>query len=242
MNGPPGRQGFLPHDLLWTDGPGALKAPGPLPDWACAGWLAQAPVVLRREQMADARWLPVGLRGRQRSQRFAAYLRRDAVHRRLRPEELAGMPLPPGAPAALQDLRRVAPALDALGLPWGPTGGAGFQLASGLPVLHDGSDLDLLLRAPRPLDAGQLRALRAAIGLARGRVDLQVDTGRGGFLFSEWAGGAARVLLRTADGPVLLRDPWRPAAVHASCRFARCADASAAKRSVDGVLPVPGVA
>ncbi|MCA3206082.1 MAG: malonate decarboxylase holo-ACP synthase, partial [Cupriavidus sp.] len=56
-----------PHDLIWLRDPGAFIAAGDVPDWADADWLAQAPLVVRRDRdtagRASAR-IPVGIRGR----------------------------------------------------------------------------------------------------------------------------------------------------------------------------------
>jgi phosphoribosyl-dephospho-CoA transferase len=74
--------------------------------------------------------------------------------------------------------------------------------------LRPDSDLDLLVRAPRRLADGTLAALVALQGGAGCRVDVQVDTGIGGFALLEYARGG-KVLLKTARGPVLVEDPWR---------------------------------
>jgi phosphoribosyl-dephospho-CoA transferase len=111
--------------------------------------------------------------------------------------------------APLRALAALAPRLRALGLAWGPTGGTGFLLASGLPVLRVDSDLDLLVRSPAPLTSATVEALLELQADAECRVDIQVDTGLGGFALSEYAKGRGRVLLKTSTGPVLLADPWR---------------------------------
>jgi phosphoribosyl-dephospho-CoA transferase len=202
-----------PHDLLWPSDPKALMplAPASLPSWASTDWMAVAPVVVRRQKLDDSDLLPVGLRGRERNQRLAACVPRDAVTHIVSPEMLAqasGIPL--DFPA-LEALATVRPLLDALGVPWGPTGGVGFALATGLPVLHAASDLDLLLRAASPLDRAQTDVLAALLHGAACRIDLQIDTGLGGFSFAEWMAGRERVLLKTDRGPLLLRDPWQAA-------------------------------
>ncbi|RYE39575.1 MAG: hypothetical protein EOP21_10510, partial [Hyphomicrobiales bacterium] len=46
---------------------------------------------------------------------------------------------------ALHALRHIRPVMDAVGLPWGVAGSVGFELASGTAVLHQDSDLDLVL-------------------------------------------------------------------------------------------------
>ncbi|KAB8058278.1 malonate decarboxylase holo-ACP synthase, partial [Janthinobacterium sp. FT14W] len=118
-------------------------------------------------------------------------------------------PQPGFSCAALDALRQVAPLLDATGWAWGPTGGVGFALASGLPVLRADSDLDLVLRIAAPPDGAQADALRAiAATVTACRLDMQIDTGHGGFAYAEWAAGRGRVLLKTDQGPVLTATPW----------------------------------
>lgn len=210
-----------PHDLLWLR-PGARVqgADGDdVPDWTREPWIALAPVVVRREARTGA--IAVGLRGKLRRERCKGWLAPADVARTVTPEMLAaqaGWHRHPGAVLpALTALAAVAPSLNALGLPWGPTGGAGFTLASGIGVLRPDSDLDLLVRAIEPLDQAGTAALLAVacagLQLAGCRIDIQVDTGYGGFALAEWARlqaeGRGRVLLKTAAGPVLTGDPWR---------------------------------
>ena len=196
------------HDLLWISGlPDGMS----LPAWLDAVWLRAAPLVVRRASTMPGR-IPVGMRGLLRSERHACEVDAAAVLRCVTPEMLARLahaPLPGFSCAALDALRQVAPLLDATGWDWGPTGGVGFALASGLPVLRADSDLDLLLRIAAPPDADQAGALRAiAASVTACRLDLQIDTGIGGFAYAEWAAGRAKILLKTDHGPVLTAAPW----------------------------------
>ena len=109
---------------------------------------------------------------------------------------------------AIIALAELAPHLDATGLCWGPTGSAGYALATGLPVLHAQSDLDLVIRAPAPLTVAQRAMLDTLMALASCRVDMQIDTGRGAFSFAEWAANRGRILVKTDGGPLLVGDPW----------------------------------
>ncbi|MDO8047148.1 malonate decarboxylase holo-ACP synthase [Janthinobacterium sp. SUN211] len=196
------------HDLLWVSG---LPDDASLPAWADAAWLQAAPLVVRRASTAPGR-IPVGLRGRLRSERHACEVESSAVLRRVTPEALARLAHTPPSGfdcTALDALRLVAPLLDATGWAWGPTGGVGFALASGLPVLRADSDLDLVLRIAAPPDPAQADALRAiAATVTACRLDLQIDTGHGGFAYAEWVAGRGRVLLKTDHGPVLTATPW----------------------------------
>lgn len=202
-----------PHDLLWVADAAGLCSDCPLPSWATADWLAGAPLVVRRERVGDPDCIPVGLRGQTRSQRHKAYLSRQAVAQCVSPELLVASqawlkPHRLGRFPALEALASLAPSLAASGLPWGPTGSVGFALASGLPVLRAESDLDLVVRAFKPLTAEQTALLLALRSSAICRIDLQIETGHGAFSLAEWANGHRRVLLKTDLGPFLTTDPW----------------------------------
>ena len=198
-----------PHDLLWLRT--APSADGmPLPTWVETGW----PVVVRRAQPAGSELIPVGLRGRLRHQRHPAWVARAQVLRTCSPEALARARswtrmVSDGLPC-IETLARLAPIVDAAGLRWGPTGSVGFALASGESALHSASDLDLLVRAEIPLDDDEVDLLRQLKTHASCRLDIQIDTGRGGFALDEWLAGRRRVLLKTASGPRLVADPWQP--------------------------------
>ncbi|MBB1633240.1 malonate decarboxylase holo-ACP synthase [Cupriavidus sp. UME77] len=205
---------LLPHDLLWlADAPGFARA-NALPAWASAGWLAQAPLVVRRDGAVEGR-IPVGLRGTTRAQRHAAWLPAAQVARVVTPGMLARQarwrdhPRRAALPA-LAALARIAPQLDAAQVDWGVTGSVGFTLASGIDVLHAGSDLDLLVTAGTPLSAELARTLAALLDDAQARIDIQVATPFGAFALRERVRTGSRVLLKTATGPVMSQDPWQP--------------------------------
>jgi phosphoribosyl-dephospho-CoA transferase len=219
---------WRPHDLLFARARDGFTAAGARPDWMDwldgGDWAARAPLVVRRAATQAGR-VPVGARGPLRNQRCAGYLAADAVVRCVTPERLAaavidGPALDLCAAAdrlpAIAALLALAPRLQALfrdwDLDWGPAGGAGFWLASGLPVLRPDSDLDLLVRAPQPPAASVVAALAVLQDGAACRIDIQIDTGHGGFALNEYVretrrGG--RVLLKTAAGPLLVADPWQ---------------------------------
>lgn len=194
-----------PHDLLWGLTPDAL--PAETPAWAVAIAQAGLPVVVRRAAPESDR-IPVGQRGTSRAERLAAWLEPAAVRRQLSPEDLNISSDCRDLPV-FSSLVAIEPLLDDLGLPWGPTGAAGYELASGWPALHAGSDLDLLIRCATPLPRDQARALLASLqAQALCRLDILLETPLGGVALADWAGDAPRVLLKTAGGPQLVTDPW----------------------------------
>jgi phosphoribosyl-dephospho-CoA transferase len=205
-----------PHDLLFLQRAEDFEACAcnARPEWLDAAWLAQAPVVVRRAVAVSGR-VPVGARGMQRNQRCAGQVPLTGVARRVTPQDLARAvrqdPDRLAADAAILPciaaLLALAPRLQDVGLSWGPAGGVGFWLATRLPVLRLSSDLDLLVRAPRALAPAQLAALCALQAHPGCRVDIQIDTGLGGFALMEYARGG-KVMLKTDAGPLLVSDPW----------------------------------
>jgi len=199
------------HDLLNASGVPRTPDGAPLPDWALAACRLGAPMVVRRAPRGADGAIAAGLRGKARHERLPVFIASDAITRVTTPEMLAAKAsaLPHDAPlAALRTLRALAPELDALGWAWGPTGGVGFTLASGLPVLRGDSDLDLVVRMAHTPSAMQRERLARLLDEAECRVDMQIDTGLGGFALRDWLASPRRTLLKTDFGPRLVADPW----------------------------------
>lgn len=204
-------QPVLPHDLLW--GLSAAALPIDAPAWAIEALGLGHPVVVRRARV-PAGLVAVGVRGRSRDQRYATRMKLDDVQRRVRPEELIAI-TPDADWPALRALQQICPVMNALGLPWGVAGGAGFELASGVPVLHAGSDLDLILRTPQFFDRQHAARLVEQLASAVCRIDLQLQTPVGAVALREWAGPSRQVLLKAEDGARLVDNPWLAQAVAA---------------------------
>ncbi|AOV98548.1 phosphoribosyl-dephospho-CoA transferase [Edwardsiella hoshinae] len=195
-----------PHDLVWLNRRDALE--GVTAEWLDQHWTLDLPLVVRRDVDAQGR-IPVGVRGVSREQRAAGWVKPAAITRVCTPLSLADVPrllrsnfiTQPTLQMALCLARQVWP------WEWGITGSVGYALATGRPVIHVTSDLDLLIRAPRPL-SGEVVA-RWCQQLATGpcRVDTQVETALGAFALNEWR-RSEKVLLKTSYGPRLVRDPW----------------------------------
>jgi phosphoribosyl-dephospho-CoA transferase len=202
------------HDLIRLRGPAPLTADGPVPSWVEAA-LTQCPWVVVRRGVVRAGMIPVGVRGGTRARRFAALLASGEVADLLSPEDLPGRVIEPGRSGrvpALAALARVAPILERQGRCWGPGGSVGFELATGVATASASSDLDLIVRLDRRLGAGEAIDLRAALAVASApaRVDVMLETPRGGALLADLAAMPGRVLVRTPDGARLLADPWTP--------------------------------
>ena len=197
---------MAPHDLLFVHRPDAFACDGARPDWLDPA----APLVVRRETTAPGT-IPVGARGLRRNERCKGYVDLADVASVITPRMLAARVRTADSDLpCIAALRALAPRLDALDVDWGPAGGTGYWLACGLPVLRATSDLDLLVRLPRKPAPALVAALCTLQDGQPCRIDIQVDTGAGGFALAEYARGG-RVLLKTNDGPRLVADPWETA-------------------------------
>lgn len=197
---------FLAHDLLWGMTPEQLPAQAPA--WVIESISAGQPVVVRRA-LSTPGFIAVGVRGRLREQRYATVMAVDAVQRRVTPEALCHVSIDRDLPA-VQALNQLRPLLDGCGWVWGVSGSAGFELASGVVALHEGSDLDLILRTPQVLERLKAQELLNILDSATCQVDMQLQTPFGAVALREWAGPARRVLLKNASGACLVIDPWNP--------------------------------
>ena len=85
----------------------------------------------------------------------------------------------------------------------------GLRISHRPLVTREDSDLDLVIYAPERMQRGMAQDLSNVLKLAPAKVDVRIETPCGGFApeeyVSERTGG---ILLRTASGRVLVRDPW----------------------------------
>jgi phosphoribosyl-dephospho-CoA transferase len=202
------------HALLRVADLDALAWEAPRPHWASAA-LQLAPWAVVRRAAPRLELYPVGVRGRRRPQRCAAWLPLRAIRDCITPQMLAANQAwrrRPSAAAtpAVAALDEAAAILAAHGFAgrWGPGGSVGFELASGVPSTTLGSDLDLVLNADEPLARTDAIRLHADLSKLPVRIDLLLETPYGAVALADYAKGAGATLMRSAQGPRLVRDPW----------------------------------
>ena len=192
-----------PHDLLRLSG---RRVPAAAPGWVSRA-LGVTPWVVVRRAAAPPGRIAVGVRGTSRSERYATAVDPDDVCEVVAPENLANvLPRAGRELAAMCTLDAVQPVLDDTGLPWGPTGSIGFELATGIPTATTESDLDLIVRVPRGSSEtlALLAALHREFRSLAARVDCQVETHSGAVALAELVGGQSDVMVRTTAGPRLV--------------------------------------
>jgi phosphoribosyl-dephospho-CoA transferase len=201
------------HELIRLRNPADLWEDAPA--WVEVA-LRRAPWVVVRRGYLSGGMLPVGIRGTARHDRHAVWLALEEIAEQLSPEDLISSRelierTGRKEAAAFDALARVAPVLERRGIRWGPGGSVGFEIATGVATVTPSSDLDLILRADRPFDAGDSMDLLSTLTAASApvRADVIVETPSGGVSLAELAAMPTTVLVRTSDGARLSVDPWK---------------------------------
>jgi phosphoribosyl-dephospho-CoA transferase len=167
-------------------------------------------VVVRRGRISDE-LIPVAVRGLQRHERCAGFTGRSEALETRRPDQLRLL-LAEDSRRTLQAFRILSyleSHLAGLDMSWGPGGSVGYELASGIPAVRSGSDLDFILFAPKKLEITEAQDLWRMISSAPGKVDALVETPFCGFSLEEFVTTSPRkILLRTSDGRILGSNPW----------------------------------
>ena len=161
-----------PHDLIWLTARDALE--GIAESWVKAAWHTGLPVVVRRDVDSEGR-IPVGVRGLRRDQRAAGWVKPEHVTRVVSPESLSVTADLLRSPFVTQPPVQVALQLSQQPWPWswGITGSTGYALATGIPVIHADSDLDMLVEWNGPVSLLDYAGLRADLeDLTGQRVEL----------------------------------------------------------------------
>ena len=199
------------HDLLEVDSERFLSLHASVPEWAAEG-LRRVPFLVVRRGLALERSIPVGVRGPERNQRWAAFCEPGLVKSITTPPQLLKRSLPAFRADSL-------PAFGALSLlkdrwtdfdrPWGPGGSVGFELATGNHVAKPESDLDIVIYADEPIATDEAKSLCALASGLPAAVDIRVETRTCGFSLKEYARrGVAPILLRTPGGVRLGSVSW----------------------------------
>ncbi|USA54438.1 malonate decarboxylase holo-ACP synthase [Acinetobacter sp. C32I] len=195
---------FQAHDLLWGMNPHML--PDDVPDWAVQVLFENKPVVVRRA-ITNMHTVAVGIRGKQRNQRFAAEMPTHAIEKKVSPESLIDKDLA-SFPHLQRQLQRIYKTMQSFALPWGYTGSVGYELATGFKTVSENSDVDLLIRTEQFISQAEAKIMLTALEDLDINIDVQLQTPLGGVALREWARATGCILLKRNDHAVLVQNPW----------------------------------
>lgn len=200
------------HDLLHLNNLSSLIITHPQPGWVHEALTLAPLVVVRRAPVKNGK-IPIGIRGSSRSERFAAFILEESILNRITPESLVTRKVWKRSPRqyevpALSCLDRIDEILQFYQLPWGPGGSVGFELASGVATVTAISDLDMVIRPKSFLSIENAERILHEFSTLPVRIDAQIETPNGAISLIEYARGGSQILLRTMDGPRLIKNPW----------------------------------
>ncbi|MGQ7277389.1 malonate decarboxylase holo-ACP synthase [Brevibacillus thermoruber] len=201
-----------PHDLLRVTDITRLVTRPTEPEWVNEALTLAPFVVVRRAPIENGK-IPVGIRGKSRTQRIAAFLERNAVALHVAPEQFVSQKAWKKSPRyqrikALRVLDFIENVFLTYHLSWGPTGSVGFELASGVPTVTDKSDVDIVVRAPHFLSVETAKQIVCELSKSPVRIDPQLETPKGAISLIEYSRDDPPMLLRTEEGPRLIGNPW----------------------------------
>lgn len=192
------------HDLLWGMTVDCLADDAP--HWVREVLQRGDPVVVRRA-ITPADQVAVGIRGQFRHQRYAAQMPRIAINKQLKPEALIHVDMQQFEHLA-ERLHSISSIMKNFSGCWGYTGSFGFELATGIKIVTQQSDIDLLIRAEQPFAKKQAIELIENFHQAGLNVDIQLQLPQGGLALKEWTRDSGKVLLKRPEGAVLVENPW----------------------------------
>jgi phosphoribosyl-dephospho-CoA transferase len=199
------------HDLLEIDAKQFISPYASAPEWV-EEELRRTPFVVVRRGPAKEQNIPVGVRGVERNQRWAAFCHPKLVKSVIIPPQLRRRAVPTlraDATPALRALNLIKDRWMGLDPPWGPDGSVGFELATGCLAAKPESDLDIVIYAERCMTADEAKSLCDSTMNLPATVDIRVETPICGFSLWEYASQSpAPILLRTPFGVMLGNDPW----------------------------------
>lgn len=201
---------IAPHTLLKLKTVTDLIFTGDLPEWV-TDMLAQAPYVIVRRGQQDTQ-IPIGIRGYQKNQRFAAWMPLGAWQQVITPQAalkyLPQLAATRQTLAAFQTLRQITPLL--ADYQWGVGGSLQYELVTGLPMARAASDVDVIMTLPpKKMTPATAKQLVTTLKQMSQHVDIQVVANEYGFSLEEYGmQRSTEILVKSNQGPQLVHDPW----------------------------------
>ncbi|WP_227743789.1 phosphoribosyl-dephospho-CoA transferase MdcG domain-containing protein [Lactobacillus helveticus] len=113
---------------------------------------------------------------------------------------------------AFQGLIKIAPLLT--DYQWGISGSLAYEMATGVKIVKESpkhtSDLDLIMPNLPKMNVAEAKKFLAKLNQFGTHADVQVVYGENGFSLEEYAlGRDQQILIKTATGSILSKNPWQ---------------------------------
>lgn len=204
---------FAVHDVVFLREEEAFISSVTPQAWVEEALKETLAAVVRRGPRPGA-LVPVGVRGRDRSQRCAGFVSSAAITESIKPEQLVERRVwrkyrRREQIAALRHLELLTDTWTSSDVVWGPVGVIGFELATRHPITDQHSDLEIMIRAGNRISFEQAEAYLEVAVSAEIHVEVQLETPQGGVSLLDYLRRPPKFLVQTDAGPKLVRDPWQ---------------------------------
>ncbi|WP_342580820.1 malonate decarboxylase holo-ACP synthase [Ureibacillus sp. FSL W7-1570] len=191
------------HDIVKWESIDHLEKTTPIPDWVYDAPAAKNYGVVRRMPIMNG-MVPIGLRGSTREQRFGTFIHQSHIVEVMTPVDLVDRIEGYANEIHLPPLKKIKEAFEQFNLRWGPTGSVGFELATGISVTTERSDIDVCIYMDA-IDRELLAEAGKFLETLGRRIDVQVELASvGAFLLNDFLKHEkSGFVLRTPFGPQL---------------------------------------
>lgn len=192
------------HDLIQIDSSDDIFSYTKEPNWLERS-IKKAPFVVVRRAYSESDFVPVGIRGKNRNERFAAFLNVNNIKTYYTPEQIVKnenwLLYSQKIFSYIEYIKQV---MNKNNLIWGLVGSVGFELISNVPMVNKNSDIDLIIRYTPCLTPSLSRFIINYLDKLPIQVDIQVETNFGSFALQEYAYANGKpILFKTRSGPIL---------------------------------------
>lgn len=199
------------HDLLRVKGIKKIQVEDSMPKWAKDILQQSSYVIVRRGDQSKK--IPVGIRGLKKSQRLAAWIDYDNFDDIFTPQDAVEKFQKSNNPRfnlpAFKLLKQLLPIMKNYN--WGVGGSLEYELATGIQMVHETSDVDVIMKRPVEMTRKEAKNLVDKLRqVSNTHADIQVVYNDIGFSLEEYALGKNKdILIKTNAGPKLVEDPWK---------------------------------
>lgn len=187
------------HDIVYLDSSEAIQSHDDVPSWVFTENTAKNIAVVRRMKTME-HVVPIGFRGRNRTERFAAFALKDNVCKVITPKEAAHGVAPSSHKQTIDHLRSIFK--DTC---WGIGGSVGFTMATGIQACRESSDVDIVLYLEKAASLEPLQLLHEEIQTLAHQIDVQVEIPTLGSCLLNELVTSPSVLVRTGTGVFLMK-------------------------------------
>jgi phosphoribosyl-dephospho-CoA transferase len=193
-----------PHDIIKFESLNKILFYSPMPQWVIEEKTCENFAVVRRMPITNK--VPIGLRGKTRSQRQAAFIESDNIIEVIQPESLVKRISLMENDGMKQSLTMLEGLMNKLLLRWGIAGSLGFEIATQIKATSETSDIDVVIYVEE-IDIAVLTTVYEFISELEVKVDVQVELDKiGSFVLADLIlNYESTILIRTLYGPHLIK-------------------------------------